>query len=143
MHLAAPGRNGHGLLFCAAVSAEVLARFARSATWRENGSPFPRSHMGRGFSFPDVTTPHPGEPRMAAKPVTAKLRLHLELIAALPEPILLDRLRRLSVVELILFRRFYGIRECRCQGPCQGPTFHAPRHQRGEAGAITPPCCSA
>src|SRR5262245_46137497 len=46
---------------------------------------------------------------MATKPVTAKLRLRLELIAALPEPILLDRLRRLSVAELILFRRFYGI----------------------------------
>src|SRR5262245_2340015 len=96
--------------------AEVFARFARSASWRENGSPFARSHMGRGFSFP--TTPHPGEPRMATKPVTAKLRLRLELIAALPAPILLDRLRRLSVAELILFRRLYGIRECRCQGPC-------------------------
>ena len=33
---------------------------------------------------------------MATKPVTAKLRLRLELIAALPEPIMLDRLRRLS-----------------------------------------------
>jgi len=40
------------------------------------------------------------------------------LIAALPEPILLDRLRRLSVAELILFRRFYVIRDCRCKGPC-------------------------
>src|SRR5262245_19752237 len=55
---------------------------------------------------------------MATKPVTAKLRPRLELIAALPEPILLDRLRRLSVAELILFRRLYGIRECRCKGPC-------------------------
>src|SRR5262245_51991770 len=56
---------------------------------------------------------------MATTPVTAKLRLRLELIAALPEPILLDRLRRLSVAELTAFRRLYGIRECRCQGPCK------------------------
>src|SRR5262245_7133331 len=82
---------------------------------------FPRPIIGRGFSFP--TTPHPGEPRMATKPVTAKLRLRLELIAALPEPILLDRLRRLSVADLILFRRLYGIRECRCQGPCKVQHF--------------------
>jgi hypothetical protein len=40
--------------------------------------------------------------------VDRKLRLRLELIAALPEPILLDRLRRLSQVELIAFRRRYG-----------------------------------
>ena len=60
---------------------------------------------------------------MATKPVTAKLRLRLELIAALPEPILLERLRRLSVAELILFRRFYGIRECRCKGPCNVQHF--------------------
>jgi hypothetical protein len=56
-------------------------------------------------------------------PVTAKLRLRLELIAALPEPILLDRLRRLSVAELTAFRRLYGIRECRCQGPCKVEHF--------------------
>jgi hypothetical protein len=37
--------------------------------------------------------------------VDRKLRLRLELIAALPEPILLDRLRRLSQAELIAFRR--------------------------------------
>ena len=60
---------------------------------------------------------------MATKPVTAKLRLRLELIAALPEPILLDRLRRLWVAELIVFRRLYGIRECRCQGPCKVQHF--------------------
>ena len=40
--------------------------------------------------------------------VDRKLRLRLELIAALPEPILLDRLRRLSQAELIAFRRRYG-----------------------------------
>jgi len=34
-----------------------------------------------------------------------------------------DRLRRLSVAELILFRRFYGIRECRCKGPCKVQHF--------------------
>jgi hypothetical protein len=45
--------------------------------------------------------------------------LRLALIAALPEPILLDRLRRLSMAELIAFRRFYGIRECRCKGRCR------------------------
>jgi hypothetical protein len=55
--------------------------------------------------------------------ITAKLRLRLELIAALPEPILLDRLRRLSVAELTAFRRLYGIRECRCQGPCKVEHF--------------------
>jgi len=60
---------------------------------------------------------------MATKPVTAKMRLRLELIAALPEPILLDRRRRLSVAELTVFRRFYGIRECRCQGPCKVQQF--------------------
>jgi hypothetical protein len=60
---------------------------------------------------------------MATPPVTAKLRLRLELIAALPEPILLDRLRRLSVAELTAFRRLYGIRECRCQGPCKVEHF--------------------
>jgi hypothetical protein len=56
---------------------------------------------------------------MVTKPITAKLRLRLELIAALPEPIMLDRLRRLSVTELIAFRRVYGIRECRCKGRCK------------------------
>ena len=59
---------------------------------------------------------------MATKP-TAKLRLRLELIAALPEPILLDRLRRLSVAELTMFRRMYGIQECRCKGRCQIQQF--------------------
>ena len=43
--------------------------------------------------------------------VDRKLRLRLELIAALPEYILLDRLRRLAKAELTMFRRFYGIRE--------------------------------
>ena len=60
---------------------------------------------------------------MATKPVTAKLRLRLELIAALPEPIMLDRLRRLSVAELTAFRRMYGIQECRCKGRCQIQQF--------------------
>ena len=60
---------------------------------------------------------------MATKPVTAKLRLRLELIAALPEPIMLDRLRRLSVAELTAFRRLYGIRECRFKGRCKIQQF--------------------
>jgi hypothetical protein len=60
---------------------------------------------------------------MATKAVTAKLRLRLELIAALPEPIMLDRLRRLSVAELTVFRRLYGIRECRCKGRCTVQQF--------------------
>ena len=60
---------------------------------------------------------------MATKPVTAKLRLRLELIAALPEPIMLDRLRRLSVSELTAFRSLYGIRECRFTGPCKVQQF--------------------
>ena len=60
---------------------------------------------------------------MATKPGTAKLRLRLELIAALPEPIMLDRLRRLSVAELTAFRSLYGIRECRCKGPCKVQQF--------------------
>jgi len=60
---------------------------------------------------------------MATKPVTAKLRLCLELIAVLPEPIMLDRLRRLSVAELTVFRRMYGIQECRCKGRCQIQQF--------------------
>ena len=55
---------------------------------------------------------------MTPKP-TAKLRLRLELIAALPEPILLDRLRRLSVAELTAFRSLYGIRECSFKGRCK------------------------
>src|SRR5262245_17140206 len=88
--------------------------------WRENGSPFAPVQHGPGLFF---STPHPGELRMATTSVAAKLRLRLELIAALPEPILLDRLRRLSVAELILFRRFYGIRECRCKGPCKVQHF--------------------
>jgi hypothetical protein len=56
---------------------------------------------------------------MATNPITAKLRLRLELIAALPEPILLDRLRRLSQAELIAFRQRYGIRECHRRGRCK------------------------
>jgi hypothetical protein len=51
--------------------------------------------------------------------IDRKLRLRLELIAALPEPILLERLRRLSQVELVAFRRRYGIRECRCRSRCK------------------------
>ena len=60
---------------------------------------------------------------MATKPVTAKLRLRLELIAALPESIMLDRLRRMSVAELTEFRRLYGIRECGCKGRCKVQQF--------------------
>ena len=60
---------------------------------------------------------------MVTKTVTAKLRLRLELIAALPEPIMLDRLHRLSVAELSAFRRLYGIRECRCKGRCKVQQF--------------------
>jgi hypothetical protein len=60
---------------------------------------------------------------MVTKPITVKLRLRLELITALPEPIMLDRLRRLSVTELIAFRRVYGIRECRCKGRCKVEQF--------------------
>jgi hypothetical protein len=55
--------------------------------------------------------------------VDRKLRLRLELIAALPEPILLDRLRRLSQAELIAFRRRYGIRECQRRGRCKIQQF--------------------
>jgi hypothetical protein len=55
--------------------------------------------------------------------VDRKLRLRLELIAALPEPILLERLRRLSQAELIAFRRRYGIRECRCRSRCKIQQF--------------------
>jgi hypothetical protein len=55
--------------------------------------------------------------------VDRKLRLRLELIAALPEPIMLDRLRRLAKAELILFRRIYGIRECCCKGRCKVEQF--------------------
>src|SRR5262245_24123070 len=61
---------------------------------------------------------------MATNTVTAKLRLRLELIAALPEQIMLDRLRRLSVAELIVFRRFYGIPECRCARAGWGSVDH-------------------
>ena len=56
---------------------------------------------------------------MVTNPITAKLRLRLALIVALPEPIMLERLRRLSVADLIVFRRRYGIRECRCTGRCK------------------------
>ena len=56
--------------------------------------------------------------------VDRKLHLRLELIAALPEPILLDRPRRLSKAELIAFRRRYGIRgrrkACLRSGPRPG-----------------------
>jgi hypothetical protein len=55
--------------------------------------------------------------------VDRKLRRRLELIAALPEPIMLDRLRRLAKAELIVFRRLYGIRECRCKGRCKVEQF--------------------
>lgn len=51
--------------------------------------------------------------------VTRKLRLRLALIAALPEPILLERLRRLPKAELVEFRRRYGIRECRLKSRCR------------------------
>jgi len=60
---------------------------------------------------------------MAPKPVTAKLCPRLELIAALPELIMLGRLRRLSVADLTAFRSLYGIRECRCQGRCKVQQF--------------------
>jgi hypothetical protein len=50
--------------------------------------------------------------------VTQKLALRLALIVALPEPIMLERLRRLSKAELIVFRKRYGIRECRRKGAC-------------------------
>lgn len=56
---------------------------------------------------------------ITAQPVDRKLRLRLALIAALPEPIMLDRLRRLSKAELIAFRRRYGIRECCMKGRCR------------------------
>jgi hypothetical protein len=55
--------------------------------------------------------------------VDRKLALRLALIVALPEPIMLERLRRLSVAELIVFRRRYGIRECRCTGRCKVRQF--------------------
>jgi len=55
--------------------------------------------------------------------VDRKLRLRLELMAALPEPIMLDRLRRLAKAELIVFRRLYGIRECCCKGRCKVHQF--------------------
>jgi hypothetical protein len=51
--------------------------------------------------------------------VTMKLRTRLAIIAALPEPILLDRMRQLSMAELIEFRRRYGIGECHCKGKCR------------------------
>ncbi len=51
--------------------------------------------------------------------VDRKLRLRLALIAALPEPVLLDRLRRLPKAVLIAFRRRYGIRECHCKSRCR------------------------
>ncbi|HMF14219.1 MAG TPA: hypothetical protein VKE94_18010 [Gemmataceae bacterium] len=66
---------------------------------------------------------------MATEPVTAKLRLRLELIAALPEPMLLDGLRRLAKAELIVFRRCYAIRECRCKGRCKVEQY-GERHAR-------------
>lgn len=50
--------------------------------------------------------------------VTQKLALRLALIVALPEPIMLERLRRLSKAELIVFRKRYGIRECDRKGAC-------------------------
>jgi hypothetical protein len=51
--------------------------------------------------------------------MTRKLLLRLALIVALPEPLMLERLRRLSKAELVVFRRRYGIRECRCKGRCK------------------------
>jgi hypothetical protein len=36
---------------------------------------------------------------------------------------MLHRLRRLSLAELIVFRRFYGNRECRCKGRCKVQPF--------------------
>jgi len=50
--------------------------------------------------------------------VTQKLALRLALIVALPEPIMLERLRRLSKAELTVFRKRYGIRECSRKGAC-------------------------
>jgi len=50
--------------------------------------------------------------------VTQKLALRLALIVALPEPIMLERLRRLSKAELTVFRKRYGIRECCRKGEC-------------------------
>jgi hypothetical protein len=55
--------------------------------------------------------------------VDRKLAVRLALIAALPEPIMLARLRRLSKAELTVFRRRYGIRECRCKGRCKVQQF--------------------
>jgi hypothetical protein len=61
-----------------------------------------------------------------------RLVLRLALILALPESILLDRLRRLSKAELIVFRRRYGIRECRCKGLCAIRQDHERRTARLE-----------
>ena len=62
-----------------------------------------------------------------------KLRLRLALIAALPEPIILDRLRRLAPADLAAFRKRYGIQECRSKGQCAiRSTFHATKAQHRE-----------
>ena len=64
---------------------------------------------------------------------TQKLALRLALIVALPEPIMLERLRRLSKAELIVFRLRYGIRECRCKGRCAIRQDHELRAARFQA----------
>jgi hypothetical protein len=71
---------------------------------------------------------------MAPRIVT-KLHLRLELIAALPEPIMLERLQRLSKAELIAFRRRYGIRECLCKGACRIHQLGELRTARLQVGA--------
>ena len=68
--------------------------------------------------------------------MTRKLLLRLALIVALPEPIMLARLRRLSKAELTVFRKRYGIRECRCKGRCairQDDELRAARFQAAQA----------
>ena len=71
---------------------------------------------------------------MATQPVTAKLRLRLELIVALPEPIMLDR--RVDRVPALV--RHPGVS---FQGPLQDPAAHAPRHQCGESRETAPAGC--
>jgi hypothetical protein len=53
---------------------------------------------------------------MATRP---HLKLRLELIARLPEPILLERLRALPLVELKAWLKAFGPRECRLRGRCR------------------------
>src|SRR5262245_32960567 len=76
-------------------------KFLRDSPDRQRGARMelrfhPGPTMGQSFSFPGVTTPHPGEPRMSPKSITAKLRLRLALTGPAA------RLRRLSAAELIL-----------------------------------------